>query len=55
MRRNKYRFITSKKICDNCGKEMLVTNARERLCWKCKEEIKKKLYNSYLESNLKNG
>lgn len=47
---NKYRFITKKMICDNCGSEMLVTDAREKLCWKCKEEIKKKLYINYLES-----
>ena len=44
--KKRFQFEAYKKKCKNCGNEMLVTNSKEEICWRCKEEIRKQLRKS---------
>lgn len=35
------RMIAYRKRCKNCGQEIIVTNAKTELCWRCREKIRK--------------
>lgn len=35
------KFTMYKKRCKECKREILVSRAKEELCWECKEKIRK--------------
>lgn len=37
----KRRMTVYRRICSKCGNEMLNSNKKEEMCWRCKEELRK--------------
>lgn len=37
----KRRMTVYRNRCKECGKEMLNSDSREQMCWRCKEELRK--------------
>ena len=39
----KRKMIAYRRKCKNCGQEIIVTNVKMKLCWRCREAIRKEI------------
>lgn len=52
MKNKRNKMIAYRRKCKNCGQEIIVTNVKTELCWRCREKIRKGIRRNSRENGV---